>query len=55
MISDNDSRYLECIAVTEEEYVLITDDFGLQHGVKLVNHHIYLIEYFMALHEVMIQ
>ena len=52
-ITEDDSKYLERLAVTDEEFVLVTDDFGLRHGVELMNHHIHLIEYPTALHEVM--
>jgi len=52
-ITEDDSKYLERISVTDEEFVLITDDFGLRHGAELMNHHIRLIEYPTALPEVM--
>jgi hypothetical protein len=52
-ITEEDSKYLEHVPVTDEEYILITDDFGLRHGVELVNHRIRLIEYPTAVPEVM--
>lgn len=52
-ITEEDTKYLESISVTDEEYLLITEDFGLRHGVELVNHHIRLNEYPTAVHEFM--
>ena len=36
-ITEDDSKYLERISVTDEEFVLITDDFGLRHG-EIIRH-----------------
>ena len=52
-ITEEDSKYLDRIAVTDDDYVLITDALGLRHGVELMNHRIRLIECPTAVHEVM--
>lgn len=50
-MTEDDIEYLEGIYITNAEYILITDDFGLRHGVELVKNRIRLIECPTGLHE----
>ena len=47
---------LECLrkyTFTDSEFVLITEDFALKHGVELVNHRLKLLECPSEVHEYM--
>ncbi len=47
---------LECLSkytFTDPEFVLITEEFALNHGVELVNHRLMLLECPIAVHEYM--
>jgi hypothetical protein len=48
-----DVEFLESTPITENEYLVLTEDFNLRHGVELMNYRICLIEYPTALHEYM--
>lgn len=52
-ITEEDTEYLGCTPITDQEYLLVTEDFGLRHGVELVKHRICFVEYPSALHEFM--
>ena len=54
-LTKEDVEYLQCTPITDQEYLAITEDFGLRHGVELVNYRIHLIEYPTAVHEFMIR
>jgi hypothetical protein len=50
-LTKEDVKYLESTHITDKDYLVVTEDFSLRHGVELVNHRIHLIEYPTALHE----
>jgi hypothetical protein len=49
--TEDDIKYLEGTYITDAVYIIITDDFGLRHGVELVKNRIHLIECPTGLHE----
>jgi hypothetical protein len=50
-LTKEDVKYFECTSITDQEYLILTEDFGLRHGIELVNHRIRLIEYPTVVHE----
>ena len=52
-LAEKDVAFLESTPITEDEYLVLTEDFNLRHGVELVNYRIRLIEYPTAVHEYM--
>jgi len=52
-LTKKDVAFLESTSITEDEYLVLTKDFNLRHGVELVNYRIRLIEYPTAVHEYM--
>jgi len=52
-LTKKDVAFLESTPITEDEYLVLTEDFNLRHGVELINYRIRLIEYPTAVHEYM--
>ena len=50
-MSKDDYSYLNTISISSQEYILITEEFNLRHGVELVDNHLGLYEYPTAVHE----
>lgn len=50
-MSKDDYSYLKTISISSQDYILISEEFNLRHGVELVDHHIGLYEYPTAVHE----
>jgi hypothetical protein len=52
-MTEDDIKYLERTYITDAEYILITEDFGLRHGVELVKNRLQFTEYPTGVHEFM--
>jgi hypothetical protein len=52
-LSKEDSDFLGSTSLSSQDYLLVSEEFGLRHGVELVNHHLRLYEYPTAVHEYM--
>jgi hypothetical protein len=50
-LTKEDVKYFECTSIMDQEYLILTEDFGLRHGIEFMNHRIHLIEYPTAVHE----
>src|SRR5215510_5273443 len=51
-LTRDDKGYLLATAFSIEEYIALTEEFSLRHGVQLLNNHVVLDEYPTAVHEV---
>src|SRR5436853_656967 len=50
-ITREDWEYLKQCTFTDKQFVQITEEFGLKHGVELIDHRIVFMEYPTAVHE----
>ena len=49
-MSKDDYNYLKIISISSQDYILISEEFSLRHGVELVDNHLGLYEYPTAVH-----
>ena len=49
----DDIKYLRGITMSEVDYVALTEQYALRHGIELVDYHIELLTYPTGLHEYM--
>lgn len=52
-MSKDDYNYLETISISSQEFIQISEEFNLRHGVELIDNHIELYEYPTAVQEYM--
>ena len=52
-MSKDDYNYLKTISISSQDYILISEEFNLRHGVELVDNLVVLYEYPTAVHEYM--
>jgi hypothetical protein len=53
ILSKDDYSYLGTTSLSSQDYLLVSEEFNLRHGVELVNDHLRLYEYPTAIHEYM--
>jgi hypothetical protein len=53
-LTDHDKEYLLATSFSIEEYISITEEFSLRHGVQLLNNHVIFEDYPTVVHEITI-
>ena len=52
-MNKDDYNYLKIISISSQDFIVISEEFNLRHGVELVDNHLGLYEYPTAVHEYM--